>query len=85
MNESYGNPVIYDIEKITNHPNYSFSLNYNDISLIKLTQNVIYTKDILPACLNSNVNYPDITQLMIVIGFGRIDTESNLFKFIINK
>lgn len=79
MNKSFGNPVIYNIEQIINHPNYTFRLNYNDISLIRLTKNVIYTKDILPACLSSNVNDPEVTQPMIVIGFGRIDAESNFF------
>lgn len=76
MNKSYGNPIIYDIETIINHPNYTFRLNYNDISLIRLTKIVLYTKDILPACLSSNVNDPEITQPMIVIGFGRINAES---------
>lgn len=78
MNESYGKPVIYDIEKITNHPDYLIRLNYNDISLIKLLQSVVYTRYILPACLRSNVNDPENTQPMTIIGFGRINAESNL-------
>lgn len=79
MNDSYGNSVIYDIEEIINHPNYTFRLNYNDLSLLRLTKNVIFNKDILPACLNSNIKDPEITQPMIIIGFGRIDVTSNLY------
>lgn len=79
MNKSYGNPVIYDVEQIINHPNYTFQLNYNDLSLIKLTKDVIFNKDILPACLSSNIYDPEITQPMIIIGFGKIDVTSKLF------
>lgn len=85
MNKSYGNPVIHDVEKIISHPNYSFRLNYNDLALIRLTETVIYNKDILPACLSSNNNDPEITQPMIIIGFGRINAESNYFQNIKKK
>lgn len=46
-------PVEYDIEKpLIEHEDYNMGYRTNDIALIKLAKNVIFTDFIRPACLH---------------------------------
>lgn len=63
--------VDFDVEKVIKHPEYSSRQAYNDIALVKLDQDVYFTKMLRPACLwtSSELN---MTQA-IATGFGRTD------------
>lgn len=68
----------YNIRNVIVHPNYRYPYKYNDIALIKLTNQVKFTKYIRPACL---YNKEDLEYSQaIATGWGKIDyvsTEMN--------
>nr|XP_019545733.2 serine protease snake-like [Aedes albopictus] len=75
VNENSGNHKDFDIASITRHPDYRFSSSYHDIALIKLNENVRFSKVIRPACLwtkhDINVN------AVIATGYGMMETGGN--------
>ncbi|KAL1398102.1 hypothetical protein pipiens_009239 [Culex pipiens pipiens] len=72
LDDEYDNQVDFNIEKFYKHPNHRFKSAYNDIALIKLDQNVKFSKIIRPACLwtGSALNVSSV----IATGFGLNDT-----------
>ncbi|KAF2905238.1 hypothetical protein ILUMI_00962 [Ignelater luminosus] len=60
-----------DIAQTISHPYYSKRTESNDIGLIKLAKDIIFTDYIRPICLPSpDVSAPDRDTLMTVIGWG---------------
>lgn len=46
-----GNEAIHEVETIMSHNKYRPDTYHNDITLIKLTKPIKYSKYILPACI----------------------------------
>lgn len=55
--EDEAEPKEYDVEKFIPHPKYLRSSKQNDIALIKLRENVVFTKFIRPGCLQQDGNF----------------------------
>ncbi|XP_055642093.1 serine protease snake-like [Toxorhynchites rutilus septentrionalis] len=62
------NQADFDIEAIVLHPNYKFSSVYHDIALVKLTEAVLFSKIIRPACLWTSLDV-NVTSV-VATGFG---------------
>lgn len=66
------------------HPHYGLSLdNYNDIALVELSQHVVLSYEIWPACLFQQESA--INQTLSVAGFGitqEVDSENSNRKFL---
>lgn len=67
--------VDFDVEQFIKHPKYSARRAYHDIALVKLEQDVYFTKMLRPACLwtGSNLN----TSSALATGFGKTDFTGN--------
>ncbi|KAL1397388.1 hypothetical protein pipiens_009798 [Culex pipiens pipiens] len=67
--------VDFDIEAIVRHPEYTIRRAYHDVALVKLAQNVIFTRQIRPACLwtGHNLNISSA----IATGFGRTEFDGS--------
>lgn len=63
------------IKIITIHPEYTRTIKYNDIALIELEQNVLFTKFARPACLFNPEN--EVVPPFYIAGWGRVDVDSN--------
>lgn len=63
--------VDFDVEQIIKHPKYSQKQAYNDIALVKLAQDVLFTKMLRPACLwaGREIN----TTQALATGFGHTE------------
>ncbi|XP_037937020.1 serine protease Hayan-like isoform X1 [Teleopsis dalmanni] len=61
------------ILKVHIHENYSSSKTYNDIALLELERNVIYTPNIFPTCLYTNVDDPPENSVLYVTGWGVVN------------
>lgn len=72
LHDEYDNQVDFEIEKIFKHPQHKFRLSYNDIALIKLNQDVKFSKLIRPACLWTGDSFN--VSSVIATGFGLNDT-----------
>ncbi|XP_029709519.2 serine protease snake-like [Aedes albopictus] len=78
------NQVDLPIESIIRHPDHMFKSSYHDIALIKLKDNVRFSKVIRPACLwtGENINVTAV----IATGFGSMETAgsgSNLLRKVV--
>ncbi|XP_058116127.1 serine protease snake-like [Anopheles ziemanni] len=68
--ENSVNQVDFGIAEIIRHPNYSNSLAYHDIALLRLNETVLFSKFIRPACLWTE---PVLnTSSFIATGFGKL-------------
>nr|XP_019931520.2 serine protease snake-like [Aedes albopictus] len=63
--------VDFDVEKVIKHPEYSPRQAYHDIALVKLDQDVFFTKMLRPACLWTRQEL-NMTQALAT-GFGRTE------------
>ncbi|KAL5273192.1 CLIPC1 family protein [Megaselia abdita] len=63
-------PKDYRISSMISHPKYDPDLTYNDIAIIRLTEKVILTPEVRPACLPKSA---DIKQRMIATGWGKTE------------
>ncbi|XP_053696516.1 serine protease snake-like [Sabethes cyaneus] len=63
--------VDFDIEELKRHPEFSPRRAYHDIALIKLAQDVFFTKLVRPACLWTGFDL-NITKV-IATGFGKTE------------
>ncbi|XP_066991487.2 serine protease snake [Anabrus simplex] len=63
-------PRDYTITSIVRHPHYKAPAKYYDIALIRLAQQVQFTKFIRPACLFAEDNFP--VNKTIATGWGQI-------------
>lgn len=84
IDDDSDNQVDFEIESITMHPDYKFKASYHDIALIKLTENVRFSKVIRPACLwaGQNIN----VSAVVATGFGSLETAgsgSNLLRKVV--
>ncbi|XP_062552704.1 serine protease snake-like [Armigeres subalbatus] len=63
--------VDFDVEQIIKHPKYTQKQAYNDIALVKLAQDVLFTKMLRPACLwaGREIN----TTQALATGFGHTE------------
>ncbi|XP_055601081.1 serine protease snake-like [Uranotaenia lowii] len=66
--------VDFDVEDVIMHPEYTSRRAYHDIALIKMAQDVVFTKMIRPACLWIGSNFNMSTA--IASGFGKTDFHS---------
>lgn len=69
-NNDGADPKDYNISGITIHPEYglmNLDATYNDIALIRLTEKVVLTPDVRPACLPTSM---EIGDRMIATGWG---------------
>lgn len=67
----------YEVESFIEHQSYNPGTHYNDIALIKLKNNVTFSKNVRPACLHQNINEILMHQHAIAIGFGRTDFDED--------
>nr|XP_023023062.1 complement C1r subcomponent-like [Leptinotarsa decemlineata] len=60
INRNRSEHMDYTISKVVLHPEYKYSMKYNDIALLKTYSKVIFTKFIRPVCLytKSIIDYP---------------------------
>lgn len=72
LTEEYDNQVDFEIEEFFKHPKHKFRTSYNDIALIKLNQDVKFSKLIRPACLWTGDSFN--VSSVIATGFGLNDT-----------
>ncbi|EAT37101.1 AAEL010867-PA [Aedes aegypti] len=84
IDDDSDNQVDFEIESIERHPEYKFRASYHDIALIKLKENVRFSKVIRPACLwtGQNIN----VSALIATGFGSMETAgsgSNLLRKVV--
>ncbi|XP_062552040.1 serine protease snake-like [Armigeres subalbatus] len=84
IDDDTDNQVDFEIESIVKHPDYRFRSAHHDIALIKLTENVRFSKVIRPACLwtGHNINVTSV----IATGFGSMETSgsgSNLLRKVV--
>lgn len=71
-------PVIdLKIEKMIAHRNYSRKSGDNDIGLIRLASNVVYTEYVRPICLPSYTEkIPEVGSELVVAGWGSMENRS---------
>lgn len=62
--------INYDIDKIIIHPDYIPSKRYNDIALLKLQYEILFSKTVRPACLPFN-NDENSNKKVTATGWGR--------------
>lgn len=72
LQDEYDNQVDFEIEQFFKHPQYKHKTSYNDIALIKLNQDVKFSKLIRPACLWAGDSFN--VSSVIATGFGSNDT-----------
>jgi len=66
-------PRDYKIEKYVIHPDYKSPARYNDIALLRLETDVVFSAFVRPICLNSNPSLDPTPQ--IATGWGTISTD----------
>ncbi|CAG9791053.1 unnamed protein product [Diatraea saccharalis] len=62
------------ILRIFNHPDYKPPKKYNDIAIIELQEEVLFTKFIQPACLHSGAEIGRVGQKASMTGWGVVET-----------
>ncbi|XP_058170392.1 CLIP domain-containing serine protease B4-like [Anopheles ziemanni] len=71
-------PIDMDIEKIIVHSGYTHARNYhNDIALIRMAWDVIYSLSVLPTCLplsNQMININHTDTSTYAVGWGKTET-----------
>jgi len=45
-----------DVERITSHPDYNSNTYENDISLVKVTTDIVFSEDVAPVCAPDPAN-----------------------------
>lgn len=60
-------PKDYTITAFKSHPDYRPEISYNDIALIQLSEKVIFTPEVRPACIPKS---PEVDPRMIASGWG---------------
>lgn len=63
---------IRQVDRIIAHPNFNRTTYANDIALIRLSQDVDFSRDIGPACLPMSNEFDTDNRLGTVCGWGRI-------------
>ncbi|KAJ8921894.1 hypothetical protein NQ315_008527 [Exocentrus adspersus] len=61
------------ISRVVVHPYYETPSSYNDIALLKLQRKVQFSRNTLPACLNSAFNVNLATNTLLAVGWGRME------------
>ncbi|XP_017476244.1 PREDICTED: serine protease persephone-like isoform X2 [Rhagoletis zephyria] len=61
------------IKKIHVHPEYSSASVYNDIGLLELESDVVYTTNVYPTCLYTEPEDPSASSVLYVSGWGVIN------------
>lgn len=61
------------IKKIHIHPEYSSASVYNDVGLLELASDVIYTTNVFPTCLYTEPEDPPASSVLYVSGWGVIN------------
>ncbi|XP_001948438.1 venom protease isoform X1 [Acyrthosiphon pisum] len=74
-------PNDYEIVEHIIHPDYNPPSLYNDIALFRLGRNVVFSDDVRPICLNTDLNLTPPKQ--IATGWGRISTAGALSDFLL--
>lgn len=71
--------ILVLFQEIIRHPNYFRSTHENDIALLRLKKEILFTFDIRPACLlvDSADQRSDVK--LFVTGWGSISAESKIF------
>ncbi|CAG9832914.1 unnamed protein product, partial [Diabrotica balteata] len=68
-------PAVITISSIIIHENYDFKVQSNDIALLKLSKNVVYTDSIRPICLpEPNEDSLQSEELLTASGWGYTQT-----------
>lgn len=75
LNDQNDNHVDLEIESFSKHPLHRHAFSYHDIALIKLAQNVIFSKVIRPACLWTGMNLN--VSSVIATGYGLLENAGN--------
>jgi hypothetical protein len=61
----------FSIEQMVLHPDYKLPASYHDIALFKLSEKVVFSAYVRPACLQVEKDFKDTKG--IAIGYGRTD------------
>ncbi|XP_065078150.1 serine protease snake-like [Ochlerotatus camptorhynchus] len=72
LNDDSDNQVDFEIESFSKHPLHRYAFSYHDIALVKLAENVRFSKVIRPACLWTGMNLN--VSSVIATGFGLLQT-----------
>lgn len=64
------------LQEILRHEQYSRTTNKNDIALIRVKEKIIFSFDVRPACLNTDLNDQNLDADLITIGWGSKSAES---------
>lgn len=75
LRNEYDDAVDFEIENITSHPSYKNAFSYYDIALIKLKEEVMFSRLIRPACLWTGFDV-NVTSV-IASGFGHTESQSD--------
>ncbi|XP_066248691.1 phenoloxidase-activating factor 3-like [Euwallacea similis] len=67
---------ILNVEKIIKHQSFSTSTTRNDIALIKVEKDIVYSKYVQPICLPSNSFSLQEKEHFFITGWGRTETGS---------
>lgn len=60
------------------HSQYSRATHKNDIALIRLKEEILFSFDVRPACLNTEISDEDTDAILYVIGWGSTSAYSKL-------
>lgn len=75
LNDTSDNQVDFEIESFERHPLHKHSFAYHDIALIKLAENVRFSKAIRPACLWTGLKFN--VSSVIATGYGLLENAGN--------
>lgn len=80
-----GDYQMFDVKRVINHPDFKRPAKYNDIALIELDRNALFTASVKPICLQRYYKLPNV--MLTATGFGKIDfisTERNYELYKVN-
>lgn len=72
MFASFHQSIDSDLSKqeIIRHPEYSAGSKKNDIALIRVTESIVFSNSVRPACLRTDMNDVDTNDPLVVAGWG---------------
>lgn len=76
-------PADYEVVDTKRHQSYSYPSHYDDIGLLKLDRDVVFTSFIRPACINSE--YDILETVTIATGWGLTDNDNNFGSSILQR
>lgn len=57
------------------HPYYASAARKNDIALVRVARQILFTNRMRPACLQTDLNDEKTDQKLIITGWGRTSPE----------